>query len=193
MARECPKCGNIVPYKIKVDGRWRNLKGRKNCLKCVPFGHRDKPEVKSKKEQLEYSKGRLKKWYYAKKELLGMSPTKYNRVRNKEAILAIVNSRKCQICGHSGCIGAFDFHHINEGEKVFGLSQGVMGRSWNIIKKELFKCVAICRNCHAEVHAGTIENKLLVALNVQLQGALNIEARNWHELWEIANLDAEVA
>lgn len=31
-------CGNTVPNRLKIDGKWRNLQSRRRCLVCVPFG-----------------------------------------------------------------------------------------------------------------------------------------------------------
>ena len=60
---------------------------------------------------------------------------------------------KCIICGYSKCKRALVFHHLGNEKKEFGFS-GAHSRSWNSIKKELDKCVLLCANCHAEVHAG---------------------------------------
>lgn len=64
---------------------------------------------------------------------------------------------KCIFCGYSRCNGALDFHHINESEKLFGLSVRGLTRSWEKIKDELGKCVLVCANCHREIHAGVIQ------------------------------------
>lgn len=34
----CAKCGNSFKRHRKVDGKWRNLGNRVNCLECVPYG-----------------------------------------------------------------------------------------------------------------------------------------------------------
>ena len=64
---------------------------------------------------------------------------------------------KCQVCGYKRCIAALDFHHLDEGNKKFGLSQNGMTRSWDKTKKELEKCVLLCSNCHRELHAGILQ------------------------------------
>lgn len=60
----------------------------------------------------------------------------------------------CNFCGYDTCPDALDFHHINEDEKSFGLSQNGLTRSWERVKQELKKCVLVCANCHRELHAG---------------------------------------
>lgn len=62
---------------------------------------------------------------------------------------------KCLICGYNKCVNALTFHHINPEEKSFGISGGT--RSFEKLKPELDKCVLLCHNCHAEVHAGLID------------------------------------
>jgi len=57
---------------------------------------------------------------------------------------------KCQNCGYSQCISAMDFHHLDLKEKDFAIS-GNAGK-WENIKRELDKCILLCKNCHAEHH-----------------------------------------
>lgn len=61
---------------------------------------------------------------------------------------------KCILCGYNKCIDALQFHHKDEKNKKFGLSQDGITRSWNRTKKELDKCVLLCANCHREIHSG---------------------------------------
>ncbi|PIZ28220.1 hypothetical protein COY43_01685 [Candidatus Berkelbacteria bacterium CG_4_10_14_0_8_um_filter_35_9_33_8] len=44
---------------------------------------------------------------------------------------------KCYFCGYKKYYGAFDFHHINEKEKKFGLSTKGLTRSWDKQEKRL--------------------------------------------------------
>ena len=60
---------------------------------------------------------------------------------------------KCELCGYSRCLHAFDFHHLDQEKKDFGISMDGLTRSWSRVKKELDKCVMLCANCHREVHA----------------------------------------
>jgi len=58
---------------------------------------------------------------------------------------------KCRVCGYNRCLSAIDFHHRDPREKDFTISTKM---SWEMIVKELDKCVAVCATCHREVHAG---------------------------------------
>ena len=60
---------------------------------------------------------------------------------------------KCEICGYDRCAEALEFHHLNESDKDFGLSERGHARSWKRVEKEFKKCVLLCANCHREVHA----------------------------------------
>jgi hypothetical protein len=77
-----------------------------------------------------------------------------NRKRRKyikEKAIALLGG-KCKICGYSKCTQALDFHHVDAKTKEFNLSWAT-NRSWAMVEKELRKCLLLCRNCHAEVHA----------------------------------------
>ena len=62
---------------------------------------------------------------------------------------------KCQLCGYARCAKALQFHHIDPSQKDFSISH--VTRSWERIKDEIEKCVLVCANCHAEIHAGLIK------------------------------------
>jgi len=64
---------------------------------------------------------------------------------------------KCVLCGYSGYIGAFDFHHSKNSGKDFGISDKGYTRSWERVKQELDKCILVCANCHRELHGGTLQ------------------------------------
>ena len=61
---------------------------------------------------------------------------------------------KCVLCGYNKCTQALHFHHIDPSTKEFALSSKGITRSWDKVLQELAKCILLCGNCHAEVHAG---------------------------------------
>ena len=64
------------------------------------------------------------------------------------------------MCGYSEVNQALAFHHLDPSQKEFSISSKTKssGRiSWGRIKRELDKCVLLCSNCHAGVHAGAID------------------------------------
>jgi len=64
---------------------------------------------------------------------------------------------KCQLCGYRKCQKALDFHHRDEQNKSFGISDKGYTRSWKAISSEVDKCFLLCANCHREVHAGVTQ------------------------------------
>ena len=66
---------------------------------------------------------------------------------------------KCERCGYDKCIDALSFHHLDPTKKDFGISHKGITMSWNKLKKEVDKCILVCSNCHAEIHAELRENK----------------------------------
>jgi hypothetical protein len=70
----------------------------------------------------------------------------------------------CHGCGYSACPNAMVFHHLDPSKKEFNFG-GSTNRSWASMKTELDKCVLLCANCHAEVHAG-----MRSVLRVELAG-----------------------
>lgn len=69
--------------------------------------------------------------------------------------------KACQICGYDTCENALVFHHVEPSAKNFGVSAKGYTRSWKRVKAELDKCVLLCSNCHAEVHAGQLSGEIL--------------------------------
>ncbi len=58
---------------------------------------------------------------------------------------------KCEICGFSKDVPcAYDFHHKDPQEKEFQISSRI--RKYETLKKEVDKCMLLCKNCHAEIH-----------------------------------------
>ena len=72
---------------------------------------------------------------------------------------------KCLKCGYDRFDGALDFHHINPDEKDITISSGCT-RSWELIKKEVDKCIIVCSRCHIEIH-GKIMNVTMEDVQTQ--------------------------
>lgn len=60
---------------------------------------------------------------------------------------------KCEKCGYDTNLAVLDFHHVDENEKDYNLSNMIqkIGK-WVVIKKELEKCILLCSRCHGEIH-----------------------------------------
>jgi predicted DNA-binding protein YlxM (UPF0122 family) len=89
--------------------------------------------------------------------------------RKKRAVISVSKRRrkikemaveykggKCVKCGYNKYIGALEFHHLDPTVKDFAISNSGHCRSWEKVKDELDKCILVCANCHAEIHAEMI-------------------------------------
>lgn len=77
---------------------------------------------------------------------------------------------KCVLCGYNKYPAALEFHHINEKEKDYNLSNIIKGVELDSkVIEELDKCVILCSNCHRAYHASELNeeeiNKILGAYN----------------------------
>lgn len=81
-----------------------------------------------------------------------------NRLRKRAArifLWELKQSSRCTKCGEPDprCL---DFHHENHLHKSAGLSQmATDGAGLASIRRELSKCVVLCKNCHARTHFRT--------------------------------------
>lgn len=81
-----------------------------------------------------------------------------NRRRKKIKEMAV--QRKggcCVICKYDKCNSALEFHHLDPAIKSFNISLKGYVKSWEVVKAEVDKCILVCRNCHAEIHAGLVD------------------------------------
>lgn len=62
---------------------------------------------------------------------------------------------RCEVCGETEIV-CLDFHHRDESEKSFGISNS-WARGWTSILSEIQKCICVCANCHRKIHAGIID------------------------------------
>jgi transposase-like protein len=79
------------------------------------------------------------------------------RRRKVKEILVAEAGGRCRICGYARHAVALQFHHLDPGEKSFGLGVRGLTRSIVRMREEASKCILLCANCHAEVEAGLVE------------------------------------
>lgn len=90
--------------------------------------------------QMSYQSDKVKAW----------------RKNTKQRIMDAFGGQ-CAICKYSTCPSAIDLHHLDPLKKDFSFgSIRANPKSWEKIVVELRKCVMLCKNCHAEVHAKLI-------------------------------------
>ena len=59
---------------------------------------------------------------------------------------------ECCKCGYKKNLAALHFHHVDPSKKDVSWVK-LRSRSWDKVLKELKKCILVCANCHAEMHA----------------------------------------
>ncbi len=77
--------------------------------------------------------------------------------RKVKKLLIEYKGGKCIICGYDKCDNALSFHHVDPTKKDFTI--GKMRKytyNFELIKKEVDKCVLVCTRCHIEIHANYI-------------------------------------
>jgi len=73
------------------------------------------------------------------------------RVKRKTQIVEVMGG-ECALCGYSKTQNALEMHHILPEEKELAFGKMSSFPNWEILKKELKKCIILCANCHREVH-----------------------------------------
>jgi hypothetical protein len=75
------------------------------------------------------------------------------RYRHQLKIKAVeYKGGKCCKCGYNKNVKAMDFHHLDPTKKEFAIGANGLTHTWERVKKELKKCILVCRNCHSEIH-----------------------------------------
>jgi hypothetical protein len=167
---ECQKCHAHFDNWIKLNGKLRNLSSRKYCLKCSPFNAHNTRKIHFSTDIIEDEKltkricrtckkqKNITEFYYIKTKKAFQywckecnKKASLERIQENKRKCIKYKGGKCVICGYFKCDGALDFHHI--GKKEFGIGE-VKSRSFDNMKKELDKCILVCKNCHVEIEAG---------------------------------------
>ena len=61
---------------------------------------------------------------------------------------------KCCVCGYNKTNKALAFHHLDPSKKELSFGKIMANpQKWETIVIELRKCILVCHNCHAEIHA----------------------------------------
>lgn len=156
----CKKCQSKFPLRIVLDGRTRNLNHRKYCLVCSPFGSHNTRRIELERNRFSHSPKRkftcstcLKNRYERTTGHVCASCKSTSRRKMMKERAVVEAGGKCANCGYDRCLAALDFHHKSPVEKHASMSV-LWSSSWEVIHSELKKCDILCKNCHAEFHAG---------------------------------------
>lgn len=132
------KCGNFSRYYCRLHCGNRHAGA---CDLIIPIRHR-----KSKEHRRNYKDD------WAKRNRDKVSRSRRNlKTKRAKWLDGLKKENGCCICGYSKCAKSIDCHHIEKKEctisTMFRLSYSLPR-----IKRELTKCVFVCKNCHYEVH-----------------------------------------
>lgn len=64
--------------------------------------------------------------------------------------------QKCCKCGEAETC-CLDLHHVDPKQKDIAVAMVTRAWTWEKLQTEIQKCIVVCRNCHAKIHAGLID------------------------------------
>lgn len=167
----CKKCNKSFPAKTWIDGKEVFLHTRSYCLECSPRGSRNGYDLR--KENTKNSDVcktgfvicpicdkpiKVKDSKHGTNAVCSTCRGLYYRFQKKQEAVDLLGG-KCQKCGECD-IDLLTFHHINEVEKNFNISQNYGIKQWEIVKQEIVKCELLCHNCHMKLHKLEHKEKL---------------------------------
>jgi DNA-binding CsgD family transcriptional regulator len=105
----------------------------------------------------------VNKYKVNKRKILNDSEKRENNYKNVKSFRKRIKEKaveykggSCIICSYNKCIKALDFHHLDQSEKEFRISQNC-NKAWDKVKIKLDKCILVCSNCHREIHDNLID------------------------------------
>lgn len=155
---------------MMIEGKSHNLRSRKYCLECSPFGNHNTVKIKEPREykclicgetdSKNFFVGRYTKCKKCRNMARRPNETiasQNTRISRKKRVIEYMGGC-CACCGFKEGISAFDVHHINPENKDPNFSTHLFW-SWERLKKELDSCLLLCANCHRRLHNGEISYK----------------------------------
>ena len=80
------------------------------------------------------------------------------RERKRLLLRRLALFKGCLVCGYKRSHHALCYHHVDASTKLMEVSRiANENYGWQKLRTEIRKCVVLCMNCHAEVHAGLID------------------------------------
>ena len=138
------------------------------------------PNCKTEKETTEFYNRRNKEGNSPYCKTCTKAQT-LKRVREFKNKCVEYKGGKCISCDYKTYTGALEFHHLDSEEKEFEISNR-KNYNFELIKKELDKCILLCSNCHKEIHAGYLkyENETITEITPETL-EWNLSVSNKHE------------
>lgn len=127
--RQCKKCLETKPLSDFVKSKACTY-GRAHTCKLCNWKIRAPEYKKTRKERANYEN---------------------KKNREKKSYMVNKMGGVCADCNKSYPDCVYDFHHLNPSEKDFKLS-AVRSMDFDLIDRELSKCIMLCSNCHRVRH-----------------------------------------
>jgi len=153
---------NELKKYVELGYSHRKIGKELNCSESNIKYWLNKYELKTiKKEKNEFCTlcGNLIKNNIANRSNCQSCVTRIRRYRTKQRAVKLLDG-KCNRCGWSGNIAAFEFHHPDDNKK-FGIAD-ISNKSWKVVKKEIQKCELLCSNCHRIEHTKYNKNEIFM-------------------------------
>lgn len=164
MDKKCNICGEVKP----LDDYYKNKHSFDGYAPLCKECHKERMRRRSidKKEQISaYHKKYAKEHKEDRKEKATIWRLKIQGLKSP-----------CVKCGEDRpCV--IEFHHIDPSKKSINIGKISPRKSFEIIEKEVQKCVCLCRNCHFEFHQiyGIKPENPEKSLALYLQDCYNLE------------------
>lgn len=161
-------CGAEIPTTIVIDGSTYNLGSRRYCLTCSPRGLHNTRKLERVNQADGGSSGFIclcatcgesdPSLFYVSSQHRTICKRCFNKSCAGRQVVMMDKARRylghrCQGCGYDKWAACLQFHHLIPNRKGPN-ARGMKGWTWRRIVAELSKCVLLCANCHAALHAG---------------------------------------
>ena len=143
----CPKCKKIVPTENFWNEKRRSDGKHPYCKPCGKLRYLERRE-----RNKEWNRKYAREYYSINKTKLLARAKDYAKERlafNKLQVKEYKLLHPCIDCGETDPI-VLQFHHIDN--KKYTIAHIMSTKSWNIIEKEIKKCIVLCANCHLKRH-----------------------------------------
>lgn len=133
MEKECTRCHEVKPLTEYCKSSRHKMGVQPACKACM---------------NKAYTKSRQKKQQHYQQTAKQRSHDVVDKIwKYKE-------DHCCVVCGEDSA-SCIDFHHTDPATKDFEISS-MRYHSWENVLIEIEKCVTVCRNCHAKIHANEL-------------------------------------
>ena len=116
----------------------------------INYNKNKEQRLKKHKEWRDKNKDKVNKYYTDDKQKRKDQVT-INRTKRKRILIELLGG-KCYDCGGTYPTACYDFHHKCPKDKLFTIARK-LHRTVEFLKKEVFKCVLLCANCHRIRHS----------------------------------------